>query len=193
MIYFTADTHFNHSNIIKYCDRPFNSVNEMNEIMIQNWNNRVKAEDTVYVLGDFIFGDIEDFLIFCWRLTGNIKFLRGSHDRIFIGKELRKLQKIRQSLEYKEVFDRVEIFNDRIVEIKVEGQHIVLCHYALRVWPRSHYNSWHLFGHSHGKLEPVGKSYDVGVDNNGFTPISFNQIKRIMEERTNNFDFVDGR
>jgi calcineurin-like phosphoesterase family protein len=60
----------------------------------------------------------------------------------------------------------------------------------MRVWPRSHYNSWHLFGHSHGKLEPVGKSWDVGVDKNNFIPLSLTQIEKIMEKRPDNPNFV---
>lgn len=55
MIYFTADTHFGHENVIRFCDRPFSSANEMDEAMIANWNARVRGNDTVYILGDMFF------------------------------------------------------------------------------------------------------------------------------------------
>lgn len=60
----------------------------------------------------------------------------------------------------------------------------------MRVWPRSHYNSWLLFGHSHGRLTPECKQHDIGVDNNSFYPVSFDVIKTIMAEKPDNFDYV---
>jgi len=61
----------------------------------------------------------------------------------------------------------------------------------MRTWFKSHYNSWHLFGHSHGRLEPIGKSLDIGVDANGFRPVSFEQVKKIMKDKLDNPNFVD--
>lgn len=60
----------------------------------------------------------------------------------------------------------------------------------MRVWHRSHFNSWQLYGHSHGKLDPVGKQWDVGVDNNGFYPLSFEDIELLMKVRPNNFNLL---
>jgi calcineurin-like phosphoesterase family protein len=169
MIYFTSDTHFNHTNIIKYCDRPFEDINEMNKVLIKNWNKRVGKREIIYHLGDFGFGKIEDILN---RLNGQIILIQGSHEKsAFIHKD-----------RFKEIVP--------LKEILYQKQAIVLCHYAMRVWPKSHYNSWHLFGHSHGTLEPIGKSWDVGVDNNNFTPLSFNEIKEIMDKRENNPNFL---
>jgi len=62
----------------------------------------------------------------------------------------------------------------------IEGQTVVACHYAMRVWPQSHHGSYMLYGHSHGKLPPLGLQWDVGVDNNNYYPISFNELKEIM-------------
>ena len=75
--FFTADTHFGHANIIKYCNRPFKDVDEMNEAIIANWNNVVKEGDTVYHLGDFSF---RGFHRYKNRLNGNIILLQGNHD-----------------------------------------------------------------------------------------------------------------
>jgi calcineurin-like phosphoesterase family protein len=72
----------------------------------------------------------------------------------------------------------------------VEGQYVVACHYAMRVWPRSHYNSYLCYGHSHGQLAPQGKQWDVGVDNNDFYPVSFQKLKVIMENQPDNFNLV---
>jgi len=77
MIYFTSDTHFDHENIIKYCNRPFKDVNHMNESMIENWNNTVNDTDTVMHLGDFSFKSDK----FINRLNGNITLIKGNHDK----------------------------------------------------------------------------------------------------------------
>ena len=60
----------------------------------------------------------------------------------------------------------------------------------MRVWHKSHFNSWQLYGHSHGSLEPIGKQLDVGVDTNRFKPISFDQIKNLMNSKPNNFNYI---
>ena len=169
MDFFTADTHFNHANIIRFCNRPFSDVLEMNETMIENWNKVVKTKDTVYHLGDLGFGEFGYILD---RLNGKIVLIRGSHDK--------------DALVY---HDRLDCFSN-LREIYIEGQPIILCHYCMRVWSKSHYNSWHLYGHSHGNLAPQGKSWDVGVDSNEFIPISFTQIKKIMDKRPDNFNLI---
>jgi calcineurin-like phosphoesterase family protein len=76
---------------------------------------------------------------------------------------------------------------------KFDGQLIVVCHYAMRAWAASHYSSWQLFGHSHGQLEPVGKQWDIGVDNNDFKPVSLEEIKEIMKSRPDNPGLVEKR
>jgi calcineurin-like phosphoesterase family protein len=77
-----------------------------------------------------------------------------------------------------------------LLEIREQRQHLTLCHYCLRVWPRSHFNSWHLYGHSHGTLPPIGKSWDAGVNTNDFTPLAFPQIQAIMKTRPDNPNLV---
>ena len=81
MIYFISDTHFNHLNIIKYCNRPFNNVEEMNEAIIKNWNNIVSNEDTIYHLGDFALGTKESIIDIVNRLNGKKYLIRGNHDK----------------------------------------------------------------------------------------------------------------
>ena len=152
-IWFTADEHYSHAKIIEHCKRPFATVEEMNETIIRNHNSVVVPGDTVWHLGDFVWKDI--YTNWDSKLNGIHKFIKGNHDR----------QKTWPSIE----------------EITIEGQRIVLCHYAMRVWSASHYGAWQLYGHSHGTLAPLGKQYDVGVDNNNFFPISFEELKEKLD------------
>lgn len=159
MIYFTADTHFNHKNIIKYCGRPFGDVTEMNKVLIDNWNARVCSADTVYFLGDFCFGKPAEFLA---ELNGDIIFIKGSHDPNINAPYLMPIK----------------------IPIIIEDGYqklIVLCHYAMRSWERSHYRAWHLYGHHHGRLAPYGLSFDVGVDCWDYYPVSLLDVVEKMK------------
>lgn len=165
--FFTADEHYGHRNIIKYCGRPFSSVEEMNEEIIKRHNEVVGNNDTVYHIGDFILGSQECAASIIEQLNGSHVFIDGSHDKWLAEPKI------------------------KILEKHVHNQLMVLCHYCMRVWPKSHYNSIHLYGHSHGRLEPIGKSWDVGVDNNDFYPLSDKQILEIMKNRPDNPNKVD--
>lgn len=165
MYWFTADEHYLHANIIKYCNRPFANVEEMNAEIIKRHNSIVQINDVTIHAGDFCWKKLHA-KNFIKQLNGNHIFLRGSHDRW-----------LPNNAKY-------------LWENRIENQFIVVCHYAMRVWPRSHYNSWQLYGHSHGRLNSTGKQWDIGVDNNDFYPLSFEQIKKIMLYRPNNFNFV---
>ena len=170
MYFFTSDEHYGHTNIIKYCNRPFNSIKEMDEEIIKRHNEKVKSNDFVIHGGDFTL--IPNIVMvqnnYISKLNGTHIFIRGSHDRWM-----------------------PKSFHDRW-EKTINGQHIVVDHYAGRVWSRSHYNSWQLFGHSHGGLEPIGKQHDISVDNNNFYPLSFDEIFEIMKTRPDNFNLVKG-
>lgn len=169
MIFFTADEHYMHRNIIKYCNRPFSSVKEMDEILIQNHNNVVKYNsDLVIHAGDFTLASTFEAEKIIKRLNGNHIFLMGSHDKWLRNKK-----------------------HHYIMERIIDSKYVVICHYAMRTWSRSHYNSWQLYGHSHGNLEPLGKQWDIGVDNNNFYPLSFDQIVEIMKNRPDNFNLVN--
>ena len=167
-IWFTADFHFGHSNIIRYCNRPFRSVEEMDQTILERLNASAKANDILYFLGDFCIGSKARALqhreqIRCRKIFA----LAGNHD-----KEARKLT---------EEFSWL----NNLAEISIHGQPIVLCHYALRVWNRSHHGAWHLYGHSHGNLPdtPTSLSMDVGVDTHDFRPWHFDQINLLMTEK----------
>lgn len=165
--WFTSDTHFYHYRCIEYCNRPFKTVEEMNEVLISNWNFCVKPGDLIYHLGDFGWKNCESIIR---RLNGQKFLIEGSHDAE--GKRLKKYW--------------CQITPIKI--IKIENQFVVMSHTAMRVWERSHYGSWHLFGHSHGMLESYGKSFDVGVDAHDYFPWSWDEVKAKMSGLEDNFN-----
>jgi calcineurin-like phosphoesterase family protein len=165
MFFFTADEHYGHSNIIRFCGRPFASVDEMDAALIANHNSVVKPGDITVHVGDFTLASQEFAQDIIKQLRGQHIFLYGSHDYW--------------------LKDRNPVWTHTI-----EGQYVVACHYAFRVWAKSHYGSWQVYGHSHGRLPPQGKQWDVGVDNNGFFPVSWEQLKLIMFKQPDNFNLV---
>ena len=166
MYFFTADEHYGHKNIIRYCKRPFTSVDEMDAVLIQRHNEVVQESDTIIHAGDFTLAKKSRMEEYRKQLIGKHIFLMGSHDKwtpppyIFIW------------------------------EKNIANRLIVVCHYAMRTWPKSHYDSWQLYGHSHGTLEPRGKQWDIGVDNNDYYPVSFDQLVAIMKSRPHNPGFI---
>ena len=188
--FFTSDTHFGHANIIKYCKRPFASVEEMDNTLIHNWNAVVRPEDTVYHLGDFAVGG-GPAAPYLRRLNGTIYFCLGNHD-----KRLRFIKAYLDiELELQDHFagsylndDKVKFGIPYLREVTVEKQEIVLCHYAMKVWNGSHKGSWQLYGHSHGTLpdDPNSLSCDVGVDCWNYFPVSMEQLRDKMKTKTYN-------
>lgn len=176
--YFTSDLHLGHTNIIKYANRPFKDADEMNEAIIRNWNSVVTENDTVFVLGDVVFFSHEDKIKYVLnRLNGIKRLIWGNHDR--------KLHKIWQKY-FLTVNDILTVNVPPELNNGKKGQEIVCCHYAMRVWNKSHYGAYHLYGHSHGTLPDDSKalSCDVGVDCWNFTPVSMQQINKHMSKKT---------
>jgi calcineurin-like phosphoesterase family protein len=157
MFFFTSDEHYGHKKVLSYCNRPFDSVEEMNETLIARFNEKVTPQDVTVHAGDFCWHKKIDVNVIIKRLNGSHIFVKGSHDSW-----------LPKSAKY-------------MWRKMIEGQFVVVCHYAMRTWERSRYGSWQLYGHSHGNLLPEGKQYDVGVDNNNFYPISFEEIRDFMK------------
>lgn len=180
--FFTSDLHLQHSNIIKYCNRPFIDAEEMDETIIRNWNNVVQQHDTIWVLGDVTMTKKIDRLRWLMsRLKGNKHLIKGNHDFHFT-------DSVWKQVGFQSISPMREI---KVREEDGTVQKIVLCHYAMRVWPDSHYGSWQLYGHSHGTLpdDPNMRSVDVGVDCHNFTPVSYEELKVIMSKK--NFKPID--
>jgi len=171
LYFFTADEHYYHKNIIKYCNRPFKNLTEMHKELIKRNNEIVTKNDIVIHGGDFTFlNKYQDAQKIIDQLNGNHFFIRGSHDKWM-------------NQNYHEIWQR-----------RINNNHIVVCHFAMIVWPKSHHNSILLFGHSHGRLNDIiqGKCYDIGVDNNNYYPISEEKIFLLMEDKPDNFNFIKG-
>lgn len=168
-VYFTSDTHFGHANIIKFCNRPYKTLDEMHESLIHNWNARVDSQDHVYHLGDFALKmgvpEVENIIR---RLHGHIHLVYGNH-----------CQKNKSVMRARGFVERVPY-----KEIKVDGQKIIMCHFPFLTWNGSHRGSWDLHGHSHGSLprDPNARRIDVGVDVWNYTPVSYEDLKVEMDK-----------
>jgi calcineurin-like phosphoesterase family protein len=171
--FFTADTHFDDPYALQYFDRPFKSIDEMNARMVEKWNQVVGERDTVYHLGDFTLEDIDHFRKWAGQLKGNIKILPGSHDQPWL-KDFTASDKVQV------IAPLVSLEFPQMLTGNSSSQVVVLCHYSMQVWDRSNQGSWHLFGHSHGKLKGVGRSFDVGVDCTAFVPLSLEEVASKM-------------
>lgn len=170
MIWFTSDLHLGHPAIINMCERPFGSVEEMNEVLIRNFNACVKKNDTVYILGDIAHRTtVAEVNQWIGRLNGKKILCRGNHDKEYDS----------------ELFAGIYDF----LEIAINGVSVSLMHYPMLEWPKSRKGSLHLHGHIHSKGEYNLQQrdagifrYDVGVDANGYSPVSIEQIKKFFKE-----------
>lgn len=132
----------------------------MNYQMVKRWNETVKPQDTIYHLGDFGFSRPEQNNRIAAQLNGQKFIILGNHDR-------------NAPIGFTRLGQCHEIY---------DGEHkIILCHYALRVWNKSHHGSLHLYGHSHGSLPGDSQSLDVGVDCWDYYPVNIEQIIRRMK------------
>lgn len=138
MIYYIADTHFGHANIIKMDKRPFENTEEMEEALVENWNTVVKSGDIVYILGDFCWGKKDDWICILDRLKGQKALIQGNHDLKGYPPELSK--KFVGIYDYKEV--------------KYDGCTVILSHYPIMCYRHSNDpKTYMLHGHVHSTAE----------------------------------------
>ena len=169
MYWFTADEHYNHKKIIEYSNRPFESIEQMDEKLIANFNEVVGKGDVTIHAGDFCWLNKKEEVYdkYVKKLNGTHILLIGSHDHW-------------QS-------DSAQF----IWRKRINGTIIMVCHYCMRTWESSHYGAYQLFGHSHGRLQtPDTYQHDIGVDNNNYYPVSYEQIVEIMNKKPNNLDVL---
>lgn len=170
--FITSDEHYGHENIIQFCGRPFASTEEMKESIIARHNAKVPNKQsylTIHV-GDMFWHTLTavEAIEILTRLHGRHAFLYGNHDELIE----------RQPLTFASRFEWIRGRNKENTShtVHFEKKTIVISHFAQRVWEKSHKGAIHVFGHSHGELEPLGKSFDIGVDANNFTPWSLEEI-----------------
>ncbi|MBE9660676.1 metallophosphoesterase [Mucilaginibacter myungsuensis] len=173
-IWFTSDHHFGHRNIIDHVGRPFGSVDEMDEMLIQKWNERVAEHDNVYHLGDLGLNKPDQLKEILNRLKGNIFLIKGNHDDTAL--------KCKNRFEWIKDYYELKVPDESIPTGK---QKIVLFHYAMRQWNDKFRKSYHLYGHAHGTLpdDSASFSFDIGVDSHNFYPIDYDEVKLIMNRK----------
>lgn len=170
MIYVCSDTHFNHTNILKYepVSRPFKTIEEMNNTIISNWNSVISENDTVYVCGDMFMGPLDKIKEILDQLKGKIILVRGNHD----------------------TKGRIDFFKENGIEVKdidyisYKGRFFILCHFPIaseefiNMVRQDNSEVILLYGHIHSKAPKgyVDGTYHVGMDTNNLTPISLEQI-----------------
>lgn len=169
-VFFTADTHFGHSGIIGMCNRPFENIEHHDRALIENWNAVVEPDDTVWFLGDFAYRTRPQNIrrIFD-MLHGTKQLICGNHDHGKPG----KVSATRQ-LPWASQHEQTEVTAE-------DGTTLVLNHYSLRVWRNMRRGAVQLYGHSHGNLPGTRQCIDVGVDNFGYAPVTWPQIKARLE------------
>ena len=170
MIFYTADTHFGHANIIRFCDRPFSSVEEMDRIMIENWNNRMQAEDTVFIVGDFAYRSSRSVVQILKQLNGHKHLITGNHDHSWLQNE--NVEKLFESISH------MDIIND-------SGHRVILCHYPLMTWSGEKKGAYMVYGHIHNHTEDLSfwsfianndHLLNAGVDINHFSPATLDEL-----------------
>ena len=163
-----SDTHFGHTNVIKYDTRPFKDVQHMNEVLVANWNSVVRPGDVVWHLGD-VARNLEEAARIVPRLNGNIMLVRGNHDDPVWKARIR----LPLFAEYHEA-----------KYVRLDGERFYFSHYACRVWRNSHHGSFMVHGHSHGALPRWGRSLDAGVNCNGYKPLSLQQVIETLRDES---------
>ena len=175
MTYFTADLHLGHTNILRMAERPFSCIEEMDETLIANWNERVKGNDTVYIVGDLIFksktNNPEQYLS---RLKGKKILVLGNHDHDW-------KDKVDMGRYFKEVLN--------LKEVDIEGHLTTICHYPMIEWRSSRKENskrlgFLIHGHIHKNTEKpeymqlfrLPNALNAGVDINGFRPVTFEEL-----------------
>lgn len=168
--FFISDTHFGHEKIIQYQNRPFDSAEKMDQVMIDNWNRKISKEDEIYILGDLAFGNQEYVKKLVNKLNGKKYLIIGNHDR-HVGVE--------------EIANEFEWIKDYFLLNHASGFKFVLFHYPIYNWAFKHRGSIHLHGHVHdnaqdilGLLGNIENMYNVSADMNNYEPIELNDVLR---------------
>ncbi len=161
MIYFTADLHLNHTNILKYQahTRPFTCIELMNVSIIRNINSICTEKDDLYILGDVLMGPRDKGLYLIEQLNPKLHLIRGNHDTFNTTQECNLFESVH---DYKVV--------------KYNKHNIICSHYPMEEWDKCHYGVIHLHGHCHGNLNRIlPNRFDIGWDVFN-KPISFDEV-----------------
>lgn len=171
--FFISDHHFGHSKIIKFCNRPFKTVDEMDFEMIDRWNAVVRPNDNVYHIGDLSFLSARETSVLLDCINGNIHLLQGNHDKRWLnGDTKNKL-----------------VWVKPYYELKLWNQKIVLCHYPMISWNRSFHGSFHLYGHIHNNgnagTEHL-RAMNMSVELHDYKPVADEFVFDVLLSRESN-------
>lgn len=161
-----ADTHFGHANVIKHDNRPFSSIDEHDEVLIENWNKVVKPNGIIYHIGDLAFRNEKPVEWYLKRLNGTIHFVRGNHD----DKGACKVPHLFASFQ-----------SD--IYMKFNHQKIHMYHYPCSSWRASGRGSWLIYGHTHKPDISNKKAICVSCNLWNYKPVSFDEISAYMKDR----------
>lgn len=167
--YFASDYHWGHTNVLKYDNRPFETIEEHDLEIVRRHNSIVRPNDHFWFIGDLSLGDRESAEELLKSMNGIKHFIKGNHDHS----------------ETIELYMRYGIYHGEQISITIDGQRITNNHCRMYVWPNSHHGSWNIHGHSHGALDsiPWGKCIDVSINIRDYSPLSFAFINALMARR----------
>ena len=166
MKYYISDLHLFHNRILEKFNRPFSSVEEMHEMIINNWKNKVKADDTVYILGDVGMYHPKEIGNILNNLPGHKILITGNHDFKNI-----------HSGSYKKVFDKITSY----LEIEDNGRNVILFHYPIEDWNGKYRGYYHLHGHIHNNEDSLSQKerrFNVSAEVVDYTPVSLDELEQ---------------
>ncbi len=169
LIFYIADMHFGHRNAISFDNRPFQDVEEMDRILIENWNSRVREEDEVYIIGDFCYRSGRSPQWYLKQLKGRKHLIRGNHDQVILDSEAARA-----------CFESI----DPLLFIQDNDKKIVLCHFPIAEWNGYFRGVWHIYGHIHSGvrsdtlafMQTRERALNAGCMVNGYMPVTFSEL-----------------
>lgn len=177
--YYIADMHLGHENCIEMCKRPFSSIQEMDNTLIDNWNKVVHNNDEVYIIGDMIYRLASDPIEYLERLKGKKHLILGNHDNYWVQNE-RDNNLIRSNKLSKEVLEKYFVEITRLAVINTGHGLASLCHYPMMYFE----GKYLIHGHTHANSRKEFWQYiknnpymlNAGVDINGYKPVTFDEL-----------------
>lgn len=184
MIYYIGDMHLGHENVIKYDNRPFATIEEMDATLIDNWNRVVTEEDHVYILGDFCYRSSNEVTHYLKQLKGHKHLIAGNHDL--------KIIEDKNACAYFESIEKLGYVKDGTTDV-------VMCHYPIAEWngkQRTKNKVFHVYSHIHNQKDEIydfmknqNGALNAGCMINNYTPVTLNQLK----ENNENYVQIDLR
>lgn len=170
MIYYISDLHIGHKNAIRFDERPFADIDEMEREIVRRWNDKVGTDDDIYILGDVFYHYKGDKAEFLKKLGGRLHLIVGNHDFEILKNEAAL-----------GCFESV----DKLRQIIDDGRHVVMCHYPIISWNKKHFGAYHVYGHVHSKVNEETmfmmkqeRAFNAGCMINNFEPCTLDELER---------------